>query len=113
MSGKEEILINEPEIFEPKISNKKKLAITIAATTLFLAVGTTLLVGYLRFDWFSNGDYSIDANINRNIYKANYFSNKKTINTQFSLSNAVSRKKVVGYSYLDLFNNGDYSIDAN
>ena len=94
MSNKEEILINEPEIFESKISNKKKLAIALAATTLFLAVGTTLLVGYLKFDWFSNGDYSIDANINRNIYQANYFSEKKTINTQFTLPDGASQKKV-------------------
>ena len=77
MSNKEEILINEPGFIEPNISNKKKLAISIAATTLFLAVGASLLIVYLKFDWFSNGDYSIDANINRNIYQANYFSEKR------------------------------------
>ena len=95
MSKKEEILIDEPEIPETKVSNRKKIAIAIAATTLVLAVGATLLVGYLKFDWFNNGNYKIDANINRNIYQANYFSDKKTINAQFTLPDGVNQKKTI------------------
>ena len=94
MNKKEETLINEPEIIQSKISKRKKLAIAIAAITLVLVVSITLLVGHLKYDMFNNGDYKIDANINRNIYQANYFSDKKTITAQFTLPDGVAQKKV-------------------
>ena len=94
MYKKEETLINEPEIIQSKISKRKKIAIAIAAITLILVVSITLLVGHLKYDMFNNGDYKIDANINRNIYQANYFSDKKTITAQFTLPDGVAQKKV-------------------
>ena len=94
MYKNEETLINEPEIIKSKISKRKKIAIAIAAITLILVVSITLLVGHLKYDIFNNGDYKIDANINRNIYQANYFSDKKTINVQFTLPDGVAQKKV-------------------
>ena len=94
MYKNEETLINEPEIIKSKISKRKKLAIAIAAITLVLVVSITLFVGHLKYDMFNNGDYKIDANINRNIYQANYFSDKKTITAQFTLPDGVAQKKV-------------------
>ena len=77
MEHKEEILLNEPEFVETKASNKVKYTIAIIATTLVLATATTLLIGHFKFDWFKNDNYKIDANINRNLYQANYFSEKR------------------------------------
>ncbi len=83
MEKKEEILINEHEEVETKTSNKVKYTIAIIATTLVLAAATTLLIGHFKFDWFKSDNYKIDAKINRNLYQANYFSEKKTVNTKF------------------------------
>ena len=77
--NKEEILLNEPEIVETK-SNKVKITLSILASTIFISAITILLVGHLKFDWFKSDEYKIDARINRSIYQANYFSEKKTIN---------------------------------
>ena len=83
MSKKEEILLNEPEIVETKPS-KVSIAISIIVSTLLVTVATTLLIGHFKFDWFKNDNYKIDANINRSVYQANYFSEKKTITSKFS-----------------------------
>ena len=83
MSKKEEILLNEPELVEIKPS-KVSIAISIIVSTLLVTVATTLLIGHLKFDWFKNDNYKIDVNINRSVYQANYFSEKKTITSKFS-----------------------------
>ena len=100
MEKKEEILLNEHEEVETKTSNKVGCAIAIIATTLVLAAATTLLIGHFKFDWFKSDNYKIDANINRSVYQANYFSEKKTMTTKISLSDGHIEKK-------------EYIIDTN
>ena len=73
--------MNEPEIVVETKSNKVKIVLSILVSTIFIATISTLLVGHLKFDWFKFDEYKIDAKINRSIYQANYFSEKKTINT--------------------------------
>ena len=89
---KEEILLNEPEIVETK-PNKVKIALSILASTLVVATITTLLVGHFKFDWFKSDEYKIDARINRSIYQANYFSEKKTITTKFNFEDGHAEEK--------------------
>ena len=93
MENKNEILINEPEVVETKTSNKVKFTMAIIATTLVLAAATTLLIGHFKFDWFKSDNYKIDANINRSVYQANYFSEKKTVATQFVFTDGHIEKK--------------------
>ena len=93
MEKKEEILINEPEVIETKPSNKVKYVITIVASTLFLAAVTTLLIGHFKFDWFKADNYRIDANINRSVFQANYFSEKKTVTTSFSFTTGDTERR--------------------
>ena len=93
MEKKEEILINEPEMVSEKPS-KVKFILAILASTLILATVTTLLIGHLKFDWFKSNEYNINAKINRQIYQANYFSEKKTLTTKISFSNAPSMNKM-------------------
>ena len=90
--NKEEILLNEPEIVETK-PNKVKIALSILASTLVVATITTLLVGHFKFDWFKSDEYKIDARINRSIYQANYFSEKKTITTKFNFEDGHAEEK--------------------
>ena len=100
MDKKEEILINEQEAVETKSSHKIKYTIAIISSTLVIAAITTLLIGHFKFDWFKSDNYKIDAHINRNIYQANYFSEKKTLNTKFTLPDGVTQQK-------------EYIIDTN
>ena len=100
MDKKEEILINEQEAIETKSSNKIKYTIAIISSTLVIATITTLLIGHFKFDWFKSDNYKIDAHINRNIYQANYFSEKKTLSTKFTLPDGVTQQK-------------EYIIDTN
>jgi len=93
MENKNEILINEPEVVETKTSNKVKYTIAIIATTLVLAAATTLLIGHFKFDWFKSDNYKIDAKINRNLYQANYFSERKTVNTRIYFDNGPTENK--------------------
>ena len=44
------------EIPPVKNNTKLKLIISIESTILILAIATTLLIGYFKFDWFKN-DY--------------------------------------------------------
>ena len=90
--NKEEILLNEPEIVETK-SNKVKITLSILASTIFISAITILLVGHLKFDWFKSYEYKIDARINRSIYQANYFSEKKTINAILNYEDGHSEDK--------------------
>jgi len=100
MDKKEEILINEQEANETKSSNKIKYTIAIISSTLVIAAITTLLIGHFKFNWFKSDNYKIDAQINRNVYQANYFSEKKTLNTKFTLPDGVTQQK-------------EYIIDTN
>ena len=101
MEKKEEILMNEnEEIIETKPSNKVKYAIAIVASTLVLAAITTLLIGHFKFDWFKSENYKLDAKISRNVFQANYFSEKKTVVTKFSFANGITQQK-------------DYFLDSN
>ena len=100
MDKKEEILINEQEVVETKSSNKIKYTIAIISSTLVIAAITTLLIGHFKFDWFKNDNYKIDANIKRNFYQANYFSERKTLNAKFTLPDGASQQK-------------EYIIDTN
>ena len=100
MDKKEEILINEEEAVETKPSKKIKYTIALISSTLVIAAITTLLIGHFKFDWFKSDDYKIDANINRNVYQANYFSEKKTLSTKITLPDDVTQQK-------------EYIIDTN
>ena len=91
---KEEILLNEPEFVETK-PNKVKIVLSILASTLVVATISTLLVGHFKFDWFKSDEYKIDAHINRSIYQANYFSEKKTINTKFTFDGHSEEKEYI------------------
>ena len=93
MDKKEEILINEPEVVETKPSNKVKYAIAIIASTLVLAAVTTLLIGHFKFEWFQSDNYKIDAKINRSVFQANYFSEKRTMTTEITLADGKLEKK--------------------
>ena len=89
---KEEILLNEPEIVETK-PRKVKIALSILVSTLIVAATTILLVGHFKYDWFKINEYKIDANINRSVYQANYFSEVKTISTKFNFDGGHEEKK--------------------
>ena len=93
MEKKEEILINEPEVVETKQSNKINIVISLIVSTLLVTAVTTLLIGHFKFDWFKSDNYKIDANIKRNVFQANYFSEKKTVTTRFSFENGPTEKK--------------------
>ena len=92
MSKKEEILLNEPEIVETKPS-KIRIAVSIIISTLLVSAVTTLLIGHFKFDWFKSDSYKIDAKINRSVYQANYFSEKKTVTTKYSFENGDAEQK--------------------
>ena len=89
---KEEILLNDSDIVETK-SNKVKIILSIIALTLVVASIATLLIGHFQFDWFKSNEYKIDAKINRSIYQANYFSEKKTVTTKFNFEGGHSEEK--------------------
>jgi len=95
---KEEIFLNESEIVETK-SNKAKIVVALIASTLMIAVATTLLIGHFKFDWFKSDEYKIDATITRNLYQANYFTERKTVSTKFTFETGDSEKK-------------EYSVDS-
>ena len=86
--------MNEPEFVETK-PNKVKIVLSILASTLVVATISTLLIGHFKFDWFKSDEYKIDAHINRSIYQANYFSEKKTINTKFTFDGHSEEKEYI------------------
>ena len=88
---KEEILLDEPEIIETK-SNKVKIILSMLVSTLIVAAAV-LLVGHFKFEWFKSNEYKIDANINRSIYQANYFTEMKTVSINFNFEDGKSEKK--------------------
>ena len=89
---KEGILLKDFEIVETK-NNKVKIVFSIIVSTLIVATIATLLVGHLMFKWFKSDEYKIDAHINRTVYQANYFSEKKTINSKFTFNEHTEEKE--------------------
>ena len=87
-----EILLDEPEKVETK-PNKIKIALILLVSLLLVATTTILLVGHFKFDWFKSDEYKIDAKINRSLYQANYFSEKKSLYTKFIFAGGNSEER--------------------
>ena len=74
------------EVIPSKANSKIKLAIAITSTIIILVAVTTLIIGYFKFDWFKQEIYKVDANITREVNKANYFTETKKINTRIAIT---------------------------
>ena len=86
------VSLKESDILPPKKSHKLIIAISIT-TVLALIAATVLLVGHFKFNWFQGEIYKIDANISRNVYQANYFSETKTAKTKYSFTSGETEEK--------------------
>ena len=86
------VSLKESDILPPKKSHKLIIAISIT-TALALIAATVLLVGHFKFNWFQGEIYKIDANISRNVYQANYFSETKTAKTKYSFTSGETEEK--------------------
>ena len=95
--NKETILLNESKLIETK-PNKVKIVLAISAQTLVVVTIATLLVCHFKFDWFKTKEYKIDAHINRSVFQANYFSEKKTINVKFTFDEHTEQKEYIIYN---------------
>ena len=90
----EKILLNEFEFVEVKL-NKVKIILAILASTLIVDTLVILLLGHFKFDWFKSDEYKIDAHINKSLFQANYFSEKKTINAKFTFNEHTEEKEYI------------------
>ena len=81
---------------------------------MLIATITTLLVGHFKFDWFKSDEYKIDAQINRSIYQANYFSEIKTINTKFNFKDDFSDEKgyIVDNNFVVFLTDKKYNLNT-
>ena len=86
------VSLKESDILPPKKSHKLIIAISIT-TALALIAATVLLIGHFKFNWFQGEIYKIDANISRNVYQANYFSETKTAKTKYSFTSGETEEK--------------------
>ena len=86
------VSLKESEILPQKKSHKLAIALSIT-TAIALIAATVLLVGYFKFNWFKNEMYKIDANISRNVYQVNYFSETKTAKTKYSFTSGETEEK--------------------
>ena len=86
------VSLKETEILPQKKSHKLAIALSII-TGIALIAATVLLVGYFKFNWFKNEMYKIDANISRNVYQVNYFSETKTAKTKYSFTSGETEEK--------------------
>ena len=86
------VSLKESDILPPKKSHKLIIAISIT-TALALIAATVLLVGHFKFNWFQGEIYKIDANISRNVYQVNYFSETKTAKTKYSFTSGETEEK--------------------
>mgnify|MGYP007070204904 CR=1 FL=1 len=86
------VSLKETEILPQKKSHKLAIALSIT-TAIALIAATVLLVGYFKFNWFKNEMYKIDANISRNVYQVNYFSETKTAKTKYSFTSGETEEK--------------------
>lgn len=80
------VSFEDQEILPAKNNNKVKIIITIISIILILAVATTLLIGYFKFNWFKSEVYKVDTNIKREVNQASYFTENKKINTKIELT---------------------------
>ena len=76
------------------------MIISIESTILILAIATTLLIGYFKFDWFKNELCEVNANVRREINQVNNFTENKNINTKIALSK-------------DSFNEQNYEVNTD
>ena len=86
------VSLKESEILPQKKSHKLAIALSIIIAIALIAA-TVLLVGYFKFNWFKNEMYKIDANISRNVYQVNYFSETKTAKTKYSFTSGETEEK--------------------
>ena len=86
------VSLKETEILPQKKSHKLAIALSII-TGIALITASVLLVGYFKFNWFKNEMYKIDANISRNVYQVNYFSETKTAKTKYSFTSGETEEK--------------------
>ena len=86
------VSLKETEILPQKKSHKLAIALSII-TAIALIAASVLLVGYFKFNWFKNEMYKIDANISRNVYQVNYFSETKTAKTKYSFTSGETEEK--------------------
>ena len=98
MSKQEETYRINDELIDEKIevpvkSNKIKYIIAIATTLTIVAATSILLIGHFKFGWFKSEIYKLNANIHRAAYQTNYFTETKTINTEYSFTNGNKEKK--------------------
>ena len=87
---KEELLLTDYDYIRTK-SRKRKICISILVSLLLAS--SILLVGHLKYEWFKSDEYKIDANINRSVFQANYFTEKKSAFIQFNFEDGHSEKK--------------------
>jgi hypothetical protein len=80
------VSLESKEILPSKANTKIKITIAIVSSILVLAAITTLILGYLKFDWFKQEIYKVDASITREVNQANYFTETKKINTKIALA---------------------------
>ena len=73
------------EALTVKNNTKVKLTIAIISTILVLAATITLLIRYFKFYWFKKEIYNVDVNITREVNQANFYTEKKTVNTRIAL----------------------------
>ena len=90
----EKILLNEFKFVEVKL-NKVKIILAILASTLIVDTLVILLLGHFKFDYFKSDEYKIDAHINRSLFQANYFSEKKTIDAKFTFNEHTEEKEYI------------------
>ena len=84
---KEELLLTDYDYIRTK-SRKRKICISILVSLLLAS--SILLVGHLKYEWFKSDEYKIDANINRSVFQANYFTEKNQ-----HLFNLISRMVIL------------------
>ena len=87
---KEELLLTDYDYIRTK-SRKRKICISILVSLLLAS--SILLAGHLKYEWFKSDEYKIDANINRSVFQANYFTEKKSAFIQFNFEDGHSEKK--------------------
>ena len=105
----------------PQKKSRKLLYTILGISALALIATTVLLVGHFKYNWFKGEIYKIDANISRNVYQANYFSETKTAKTRYSFTNGEMGEKenTINTNFMVLLNekipaeNGGYLITAS
>ena len=87
----DELIDQKEEI--PVKSNKIKYAVAITISVVLISAVSVLFIGHYYLNWFQAETYKISANINRVNHQASYFTETKTILTEYSLTNGDFEKK--------------------